>query len=113
MFAGISYTYSQQVKDYEGFYGSVIYAFFKALGLNCIIEDHTNIVRIELTLNMREKIYLFEFKMTHHNKSALQQIKTQKYYEKHMQECKPMYLVGMISDLNSKNLAVFEWEKIQ
>ncbi len=96
MFSGISYTYSQQVKDYEGFYGSVIYAFFKGIGLNCIIEDHTNIGRIDLTLQLREKLYVFEFKMAHHNESALQQIKTKKYYEKYMNEGKEIYLVGMI-----------------
>ncbi|MCS7074131.1 MAG: PD-(D/E)XK nuclease domain-containing protein, partial [Bacteroidia bacterium] len=68
--------------------------------------------RIDLTLKLRDKIYLFEFKMKHHQENALHQIKVRKYYEKYLNENKEIYLVGMIFDLEQKNLTAFEWKKI-
>jgi hypothetical protein len=112
LFSGISYSYSQHIKDYEGFYGSVVYAFFKGLGLNCIIEDHTNIGRIDLTLKITNKIYIFEFKMVQHKEKPIEQIKKNKYYEKYLNEGKSIYLVGMVLDPENKNLTAFEWEKV-
>ncbi|GIV42910.1 MAG: hypothetical protein KatS3mg035_0033 [Bacteroidia bacterium] len=112
LFSGISYSYSQHIKDYEGFYGSVVYAFFKGLGLNCIIEDHTNIGRIDLTLKITNKIYIFEFKMVQHKEKPIEQIKKNKYYEKYLNEGKAIYLIGMVLDPENKNLTAFEWEKV-
>ncbi|MCS7073338.1 MAG: PD-(D/E)XK nuclease domain-containing protein [Bacteroidia bacterium] len=91
LFSGISYNFSQHIKDYEGYYGSVIYAFFKGLGLDCILEDHTIMGRIDLTLKLRDKIYLFEFKMKHHQEEALHQIKVKIYYEKYLSETKEIF----------------------
>ncbi|GIV43192.1 MAG: ATPase AAA [Bacteroidia bacterium] len=113
LFSGISYSYSQHIKDYEGFYGSVVYAFFKGLGLNCIIEDHTSIGRIDLTLKITNKIYIFEFKMVQHKEKPIEQIKKNKYYEKYLNEGKAIYLIGMVLDPENKNLTAFEWEKIK
>ncbi|GIV43453.1 MAG: hypothetical protein KatS3mg035_0576 [Bacteroidia bacterium] len=112
LFSGISYSYSQHIKDYEGFYGSVVYAFFKGLGLNCIIEDHTSIGRIDLTLKITNKIYIFEFKMVQHKEKPIEQIKKNKYYEKYLNEGKAIYLIGMVLDPENKNLTAFEWEKV-
>lgn len=112
LFSGISYSYSQHLKNYEGFYGSVVYAFFKGIGLECIAEDYTNIGRIDLTLKIKEKIYIFEFKMVQHNEKPLEQIKRKKYYEKYLNQGKEIYLVGMILDPENKNLMAFEWEKL-
>ncbi|MCS7075030.1 MAG: ATP-binding protein, partial [Bacteroidia bacterium] len=109
LFAGISYSFSQNIQNYEGFYGSVIYSFFKGLGLNAIIEDHTNIGRIDLSLLLKESIYLFEFKLKHHQENPLQQIKSKKYYEKYSLHSKPIYLIGIVFDPQQKNICQFEW----
>lgn len=113
LFSGVSYTYSEHIKSYEGFYGSMIYCFFKGLGLHCITEDITNRGKIDLTLLMRERIYLFEFKMAHHKQGALEQVKKKKYYEKYLNSGKELYLIGLIFDYESKNITAFEWEKVE
>ncbi len=112
LFSSISYSYSQHVKNYEGFYGSVVYAFLKGIGLECISEDHTNIGRIDLTLKIKRKIYIFEFKLVQYNEKPLEQIKRNRYYEKYQNQGNEIYLVGMILDPENKNLIAFEWEKI-
>lgn len=112
LFASISYTYSEHLKNFENYYGTVIYSFFKGLGLHSILEDHTNKGRIDLTVVINEGIYLFEFKMKHLNLSALEQIKTKKYYEKYQNQGKPIYLIGVIFDKENKNITTFEWEKL-
>ncbi|MCS7077985.1 MAG: ATP-binding protein [Bacteroidia bacterium] len=112
LFCGVSYTYSAHIKRYEGFYGSMVYCFFKGMGLECISEDVTQLGRIDLTLNMRDKVYLFEFKMAHHHQSALYQIKTREYYQKYLGLGKEVYAIGLIFDHQSKNITTFEWERI-
>jgi hypothetical protein len=43
--------------------------------------------------------------------TALQQIKTKKYYEKYLSKNKPIYLIGMHFDSTEKNIVGFEWEE--
>ncbi len=112
LFANISFSLSQHIKNYEGFYASVIYAFLVGLSLHCKTEDHTSFGRIDLTLFTHNKIFLFEFKMKHHHQSPLQQIKSKKYYEKYLNLNKEIYLIGIIFDLDTQNILTFEWEKL-
>lgn len=90
-----------------------MYAFFKGLGLNCILEDHTNKGRIDLSILLKEAIYIFEFKVRRvGNEAPLEQIKSKRYYEKYLSEGKPIYLVGVILDVQSKNITTIDWELI-
>ena len=110
LFASIPYNnYTKNdIANYEGFYASVIYVYLQSLGLEIIGEDVTNKGRIDLTLFIKDNIYIIEFKMG--EKDALQQIKTKNYHQKYLSLNKNIYLIGINFDENEKNISNFEWE---
>ncbi len=113
LFAGIpyhNYTGNEMVR-YEGFYASVIYAYLQSLGYDIRAEDVTNIGRADLTMIMKDKIYIFEIKVDT-GEDPIKQIKERQYYKKYENENKPIYLVGIKIDSNERNIVGFEWEKI-
>ena len=101
---------NNNISLYEGFYASVVYAFLASLGVPLIGEDTTNRGRIDLTLNMEQKVYIIEFKMG--NGNALEQIKAKKYYEKYRNMHKDIYLVGINFDEAERNISGFIWETL-
>lgn len=110
LFASLPYQnyVNNNISIYEGFYASVVYAFFASLGVSLIGEDTTNRGRIDLTLNMEQKIYIIEFKVG--SGDTLQQIKEKKYFEKYRQQGKDIYLVGINFDKEKRNVSEFTWE---
>ncbi|MEY6434301.1 AAA family ATPase, partial [Thioalkalicoccus limnaeus] len=73
------------IAQYEGYYASVFYAYFAALGLDLIPEDTSHLGRLDLTLRFNQQVYLFEFKVVElsPNGRALQQIKDRRYADKY------------------------------
>ncbi|MCS7074515.1 MAG: PD-(D/E)XK nuclease domain-containing protein, partial [Bacteroidia bacterium] len=114
LLSGISHTNISggNLHRYEGFYASIIYTFFKSLGLTVIAEDVTSQGRIDLTVMLSNQIYLFEFKMKSLNQNPLNQIKQKRYYEKYLSEQKPIYLVGVTFDEIQRNIVHWEHERI-
>ena len=112
-FAGIPYQwYVNNIASYEGFYATIIYSLFNAIGIVTIPEDATNKGRIDLSLDVLSYRILMEFK-TEENADAnvaISQIKTKGYPEKYIAEAKPVYLIGICFDKNTRNISGFEWE---
>ncbi len=114
LFASIAYNNftNNYIENYEGFYASVIYAYFAGAGFDKIIaEDVTNSGRIDLSVFIDEKVYIFEFKID--QSGALKQIKERGYYQKYIDKYKDIYLVGVEFNSKSRSLVKCEWEKIQ
>jgi len=114
LFASIPYHNftNNKIADYEGYYASVIYAYLASLGFDLIPEDTTNKSRIDLTLRLEDKIYIFEFKVVDKaTGNALQQVKERKYYNKYKSH-KDIYLVGIEFGKNERNIIHFEWEHL-
>ncbi|MBT4838562.1 MAG: PD-(D/E)XK nuclease domain-containing protein [Methylococcales bacterium] len=109
LFASIAYTnhIKNNIAEYEGFYASVLYAYFATLGLTIIAEDITSQGRVDLTLQTGNKTYIFEFKVT--DEAPLKQIKEKRYFQKYSGE---VYIVGINFDRNERNIKQFVWEKI-
>ena len=109
LFSSIAYNNftNNAIEGYEGFYASVLYAYFASLGLDIIAEDVSNKGRIDLTLKAEGRTFLFEFKVS--DNEPLEQIKKMKYYEKYAGE---RYLIGIVFDPKARNVSKFEWEKI-
>ena len=116
LFASIPYNNfsKNKIYEYEGYYASVIYSYFAALGIELIAEDVTNKGRIDLTLKLNDKIYIIEFKVSEENKKSmpLKQIKSKGYSEKYTDKQKSVYLVGITFSKKERNISSFEWEKI-
>ena len=109
LFASIAYNNytNNQIDRYEGFYASVLFAFFVGFGVDIIAEDVSNKGRIDLTLKVGGRTFLFEFKVT--DGEPLEQIKRMKYYEKYSGE---RYLVGIVFDPKARNISRFEVERL-
>lgn len=101
------------IANYEGFYASVVYSYFAALGYNLIAEDVTNHGKIDLTIKMPDKILIIEFKLNHSGDaaSALEQIRSKGYASKYLGENKAIYLLGMSFDVENRNVVDINYEK--
>ena len=102
------------IQSFEGFYASVFYSYFAALGLNIIVEDCTNHGRLDMTLKFNDQVYLFEFKVVElaPKGRALQQIKDKKYADKYRGLNQPIYLVGVEFSKKDRNIVEFEVEQL-
>jgi len=111
LYASIPYNLFTHNKmyEYEGYYVSVFYAYIKSLGIEVIGEDVTSRGRIDMTIKMRNAIYIVEFKVNGTN--ALEQIKDKEYHEKYLGDNLPLYLVGIEFDTGERNISKMEWDR--
>ena len=113
LFASIAYNNftKNDIEEHEGFYASVIYAYFVGAGFDKVLaEDVTNDGRIDLSVFIDDYLYIFEFKVD--KKGALEQIKNKKYFQKYLSSSKGIYIIGVEFDSQSRNVIGYEWEKI-
>ncbi len=98
------------IAQYEGFYASVFYSHFAALGLDITLEDATNHGRIDMTVRFNGQIYLFEFKLVELSPEgrALQQIKDKGYAEKYQSLGEPVHLIGVEFSKEKRSVVGFE-----
>jgi hypothetical protein len=114
-FAGIPYHWyvNNPIANYEGYYASVFYSYFAALGFEVRVEDATNQGRIDMAVKLPECIFLFEFKVVEllPDGRALQQLKDKAYADKYRDEGLPIMLVGVEFSRESRNVVGFESER--
>jgi len=101
---------NNDIQQYEGFYASVFYSYFAALGLDVTVEDCTNIGRLDMTLKFNQQIYLFEFKVVEMapEGKALQQLKDKNYSEKYRHLNQVIHLIGVEFSKKDRNIVIFE-----
>jgi hypothetical protein len=102
------------IAQYEGYYASVFYSYFAALGLDIILEDTTNQGRIDMTVNFNQQVYLFEFKVVElvPQGKALQQLKDRGYADKYRSLGQPIHLIGVEFSKDNRSVVGFEWLSI-
>ena len=103
---------SNNIQSFEGFYASVFYSYFAALGLDVTVEDCTNHGRLDMTLKFNNQVYLFEFKVVElaPKGKALQQIKDKQYADKYSGQNQPVHLIGVEFSKQDRNIVAFEVE---
>ncbi len=96
LFAAIPYqNYANNIiQNFEGYYASVIYAYLASLGIQLIAEDTSSKGRVDLSLILKDKVYVIEFKVDQLGK-ALEQIKKKGYQQKYMGTDRVVYIVGI------------------
>jgi len=115
LFASIPYHNftNNKIAEYEGYYASLIYAYFASLGLDTIPEDTYSKGRIDMTLKMNDNVFIFEFKVVDKaTGNALQQIKDKKYYEKYQPAKGTIYLIGIEFGRKERNILNYQWEAL-
>ncbi len=116
-FASIPYEWytKNNLSSYEGFYASIVYTYFAASGLKCVVEDSTSKGKLDMAVFYKNRAYLFEFKVVEFEPEgkALEQIKKKKYDEKYHGRYEEIYLIGVEFSAKERNVVLFEWEKLQ
>ncbi|MDR1646631.1 MAG: ATP-binding protein, partial [Zoogloeaceae bacterium] len=100
------------IDQFEGYYASVFYASFAALGLDIIPEDVNNQGRLDMAVKFNGQVYLFEFKVVEDEAEdrALAQIKEKQYADKYRALDQPIHLIGVEFSKKARNLAGFAVE---
>lgn len=100
------------IAQYEGYYASVFYSHFAALGLDIVVEDCTHKGRIDMTVRFNAQVYLFEFKVVElvPQGQALQQLKERGYADKYRALGQPIHLLGVEFSRATRSLVGFAVE---
>lgn len=103
-----------ELAGFEGYYASIFYSYFAALGLDIRLEDTTNKGRIDMAVLFEGQVFLFEFKVVELNPEgrALQQLKDKGYADKYRSRGEPVHLVGVEFSKASRNIVGFEVETL-
>ena len=102
------------ISHYEGYYASVFYSYFAALGLDLNTEKSSNAGRLDMALRFNGHVYLFEFKVVELTPEgrALQQIKDKGYAKPYQALGQPIHLIGVEFSKASRNVVGFEVETL-
>ena len=103
-----------ELSSFEGYYASIFYSYFAALGVDIRLEDPTNVGRIDMTVLFAGQVFLFEFKVVEMNPAgaALQQLKDMGYADKYRALGQPIHLIGVEFSKASRNIVGFEVETL-
>ncbi len=112
LFSSITVKQLEKVKEYEGFYHSIIYIVLKMLGIRIACEVQSSFGCTDAVIKTEQRIYVFEFKMGT-AQSAVEQIKKKKYYAPYLADKREVIIVGFGIDKAQRNLADFLCERVK
>ena len=114
-FASIPYEWytNNDIAGYEGYYASVFYSYFAALGLDITVEDSSSHGRLDMAVLFNSHVYLFEFKVVELASAgaALAQLKERRYADKYRALGQPIHLIGVEFSKDERNVAAFDVER--
>ncbi len=96
---------------YEGYWASLVYCLFAALGVETRAEEPSNHGQVDLVIEYQGRVWLLEFKLADADggEGALAQIKARGYHQRYAG--RPVTLIGMDFSRERRNLAGFAWER--
>ena len=111
-FASIPYQWytNNHIADYEGFYASVFYSYFAALGYEIVVEESSSHGRLDMAVRTGGHVYLFEFKVVEMAPpgSALAQLRERDYAARYRAGGEPILLIGVEFSRDTRNVTAFE-----
>ncbi len=111
-FASIPYHWytNNHIANYEGFYASVFYSYFAALGYEIAVEEASSRGRLDMAVRTGGHVYLFEFKVVEMTPdgSALAQLQERRYADKYRARGEPIHLIGVEFSRDARNVTAFE-----
>ena len=101
---------NKHIADYEGFYASVFYSYFAALGYDVVVEESSSHGRLNMAVRTGGHVFLFEFKVAEMAPpgSALAQLQERRYADKYRARAEPIHLIGVEFSRATRNLTAFE-----
>ena len=114
-FASIPYEWyaNNDIARYEGYYASVFYSYFAALGPDVTVEDSSSHGRLDMAVRCGGHVYLFEFKVVELAPAgaAMAQLKARRYADKYRGPGQPVHLVAVEFSRETRNVAAFDVER--
>jgi len=55
--------YNNEIARYEGYYASVFYSYFAALGYEIVVEESSSHGRLDMAVRTGGHVFVFEFKV--------------------------------------------------
>ena len=116
-FASIPYEWytNNDIANYEGYYASVFYSYFAALGYEITVEESTveessSHGRLDMAVRTGGHVYLFEFKVVEMAPpgSALAQLQDRDYAARYRGRGEPIHLIGVEFSRQTRNVTAFE-----
>ncbi|MCY4377425.1 MAG: ATP-binding protein [Spirochaetaceae bacterium] len=111
-FASIPYQWytNSHIADYEGYYASVFYSYFAALGYEIVVEESSSHGRLDMAVRADGDVYLFEFKVVEVAPpgSALAQLRERDYAAKYRGRGESIHLIGVEFSRKTRNVTAFE-----
>ena len=103
------------IAQYEGYYASVFYSHFAALGLDIHVEDATNQGRIDMAVTFNAQVYLFEFKVVEllPEGKALAQLRAKDYAAKYRSRGEPIHLIGVEFSRETRSVVGFAVDSLK
>ncbi len=98
---------------YEGYWASLVYCLFAALGVETRAEEPSNVGQVDLVIEYQGRVWLLEFKVGESDggQRALEQIRARGYH--HRYAGRPVALIGIDFGRQQRNLTGFAWERLQ
>ena len=111
-YASIPYQWytNNDIADFEGFYASVFYSYFAALGYEISVEESSSHGRLDMAVRTGGHVYLFEFKVVEMAPpgAALAQLQERGYADKYRARGEPIHLIGVEFSRDTRNVTTFE-----
>ena len=111
-FASIPYEWytNNDIAQYEGYYASVFYSYFAALGYDITVEESSSHGRLDMAVRTGGHVYLFEFKVAEMAPpgSALAQLRERGYADRYRGRGEPIHLIGVEFSRKTRNVTAFE-----
>ena len=111
-FASIPYDWhtNDDIAKYEGYYASVFYSYFAALGYEIVVEESSSHGRLDMAVRTGGHVYLFELKVVElaPTGSALAQLRERGYADKYRGQGEPIHLIGVELSRETRNVTAFE-----
>ena len=115
-FASIPHDWHRKnpIAQYEGYYASVFYAYFAALGLAIVTEESSHAGRLDMAVRFNGQVYLFEFKVVELEPEggALAQIKARGYADRYRGSGEPVHMIGVEFSREQRSVVGFEVETL-
>ncbi len=101
---------NNDIAQYEGYYASVFYSYFAALGYEIAVEESSSHGRLDMAVRAGGHVYLFEFKVAElaPEGSALAQLRERGYADKYRGRGEPIHLIGVEFSRQTRNVTAFE-----
>ena len=101
---------NNDIARYEGYYASVFYSYFAALGYEIAVEESSSNGRLDMAVRTAGQVYLFEFKVAEMAPagSALAQLQERDYAARYRGEGEPIHLIGVEFSRETRNVTAFE-----